>query len=166
MRGNVLAKMLSTKQGDEVEAVFRDSMLYRLNQQPGTLGGELRGPSFGWVLRLNSLGLISRCLSSLWQEWWGMGTRGRALATLQYCSGLMYFADENPFSLQPWASGPAGGSRIWWLNDSHVFDQGWPCENVDFVRGFLTAERVVKAVQDATAALTGAGVGGCTADDL
>lgn len=154
IRGDIFAKMLTSKQREEVEAVFRDSMLYRLDQERGFQYDGMHTPAYGWMFRLNSLGLFSSELPALWQEWWSVGTPGRAVAALQYCSGLMYFDGENPL-FERWTPDKGGGGPYLWGHDSLVHDRGWTGDNVDFIREFVTKERVTKVVQQAALALQG-----------
>jgi hypothetical protein len=147
IRGNVLEKMLTAAQREDVEAVLRDSMLYRLDQERMVGSDGMHMSAFAWMARLNSLGLISRALPRIWQSWWMAGTCGRAVAVLQYCSGLMYFDYDNPLLSIP--SGVRNINGQWlWENDSHVWDRGWRETNVAFVRDFVTAERVVQVIRD------------------
>lgn len=154
INGDVFAKMLTPTQRDQVESVFRDSMLHRLDQERGFLYDGMDTPAYGWMFRLNSLGLISNELTELWREWWNVGTPGRAVAALQFCSGLMYFDGENPL-FELWTCDRGGGGPYLWENDAFVYDRGWPSKNVDFVREFVTTQQVARVVQDATHILHG-----------
>jgi hypothetical protein len=152
LTGDVFANMLTRRQRSDVEAVFRDSLLYRIDQERGFAYDGMRTPAYGWMFRLNSLGLVSNELPALWQAWWNARTPGRAVALLQYCSGLMYFDGENPL-FDAWTPDAGGGGPYLWENDSYVYDRGWPDENVAFLRAHVTSERVAQAVRDAAAAL-------------
>ena len=133
IQGNVLDKMLTQAQRVQVEALFRDSMLYRLDQERGFPSDGQQITAYGWMARFNSLGLLSLAVRNLWQTWWATESHGHAVAALQYCSGLMYYEGENPlFDL--WCSGRNFGGPFLWENDARVHDRGWSHENVDFIR--------------------------------
>ena len=148
IHGDVMSKMLTADQREQVEAVFRDSMLHRLDKERGFLYSGLNTPAYGWMSRLNSLGLFSKELPTLWQQWWDVNTPGRAVAVLQYCSGLMYFEGENPL-FEIWTRSRGGGGPCLWEHDAYIYDRGWPSENVDFARDFVTPERVTRVVRNA-----------------
>ncbi len=152
IRGNVMEKMLTTEQRNQVAQVFRESMLYRLDQERGFEYDRMKVTACGWMGRLNSLGLFSESLPSIWQAWWEVETPGRAVCLLQYCSGLMYFDGENPI-FEKWTCERGGGGPHLWENDAEVYDRGWSLENVRFLREFVTTERVIRAIQNAALCL-------------
>jgi hypothetical protein len=148
IRGNVLERMLSPKQSSQVKDVFHDSMIFRLDQERGFKYDGWRTPAFGWMSRLNSLGLFLDALPRIWKDWWEVETPGRAVSLLQYCSGLMYCEGENPlFGVYQCDTG--GGGPYLWEHDSLICDRTWLGENVQFVREFVTADRVSKKVDAA-----------------
>jgi len=142
IRGGVLEKMLTREQRSEVNDVFHNSMLYRLDQERGFKCDDGRTAS-GWMPRLNSLGLFFEMLPRFWKAWWAIEKTGYAVCLLQYCSGLMYFDGENPL-FREWSG--KGGPHLWG-DDSFVFDRGWSEDNVHFLREFLTTERIVNSVR-------------------
>ncbi|MCA9150099.1 MAG: hypothetical protein KDA92_12390 [Planctomycetales bacterium] len=150
-RGDVFDKMLTIVQRKQVESVCRDSMLYRLDQERGFAFDGMHTPAFGWLMRMNSLGLISHELHLLWQAWWEMSTPGRAVAFLEYCSALLYVYDESPLidvrTGSAWHVGPC------WENDSLLLDGGWLQENVEFIRTYVTAARITDVVHQAVRVL-------------
>jgi hypothetical protein len=146
--------MLSEQQRDLVEGVFFDSMLYRMDQERGFIYRESTTPAYGWLHRLNSLGLFCRSLPRLWESWWELQTCGRAVCLLQYCSGLMYFTFDNPV-FKPWTEEEGGGGPYLWENDSMVYDRGWLDSNIHFLQNFLTVEHVGRAVSQAATVLQG-----------
>jgi hypothetical protein len=152
IHGEVLRKMLTLEQRAKVELVFRDSMLHRMDQERGFVYDGSKTPAYGWIHRLNSFGLYSERLADLWNNWWGVETPGRAVCLLQYCSGLMYLAGENPI-FPPYTAAEGGGGPYLWENDSNCISEVWTTSNLEFVRSFLTADRVAQAVQEAAAKL-------------
>lgn len=154
IHGDVLTKMLTEKQRSQVNEVFRDSMLYRLDQERGFQYDGMQTPAYGWMARLNSLGLFSETLPSLWRAWWALETAGRAVCVLQYCSGLMYFEGENPI-FEMWTEDRGGGGPYLSGSDSLIYNRGWSADNVRFLKEYLTTERVVNTVREAAKRLEG-----------
>jgi hypothetical protein len=148
VHGNVLEKMLSPSQREQVESVFRDSMLYRLDRERGFVSDGQHLTAYAWMSRLSSLGLCSQAVPGIFQSWWELESPGHAVAVLQYCSGLMYFDGENPL-FDVWIEGRNVGCVLLWDNDSQVYDRGWLDENIAFVRNFITVDRVMQVVRNA-----------------
>ena len=146
LHGGVLEKMLTHKQLLQVNEVFSDSMLYRLDQECGFKYDGMHTPAFGWMSRLNSLGMFLENLPRLWEAWWSVETPGHAVCILQYCSGLMYFDGENPL-FDEWTCEQGGGGPYLWEHDSYLSDRGWSEANVSFIEEYVTTERVIQAVQ-------------------
>jgi hypothetical protein len=154
--GQVLHKMLTEEQRRDVFAVFRDSFLYRLDQQRGLPLRITDENSFGWLWRFNSLGKVLPDISPIWLPWWKMETPGRAVAAMIYCAALVYESGEaNPvFELPPVAL-QQGFLLPLWDDDSYIRHQGWPNQNVEFIRQQLTIDFVFEAVERALGALEG-----------
>ncbi|RIK75831.1 MAG: hypothetical protein DCC68_20530 [Planctomycetota bacterium] len=148
VHGNVLEKMLSPKQREQVESAFRDSMLYRLNRERGFVSDGKQPTAYASMARLSSLGLVSHAVPSIFQSWWELESPGHAVAALQYCSALMYFDGENPL-FDVWIEGRNVGCVLLWENDSHFLDRGWSEANVGFLRRFITLERVTQVIRNA-----------------
>ncbi len=151
-RGQVLKKMITDVQRSEIINFFGDSFLCRLDDERGFVHRRSKTPAYGWLRRFNSLGLIIPTIDEIWDAWWLLESPGRAVAGLQYCSGLMYFAGENPvFDLRSkYESGD--GPRLW-EHDSDIDDAGWLEENVDFLGRTLTLDFVNEKVSAAVARL-------------
>ncbi len=87
-------------------------------------------------------------IEPIWEPWWKVETRGRAIAALKYCSGLIYFEGENkPFGMQIGNRGLFGPEL--WRDDSHIYGQGWMASNVEFLRGVLSFEFVLQKTEQA-----------------
>jgi hypothetical protein len=146
----VFEKMMTAAQREAVYEFFRDSFRERLEIERGF--SEMRNdqPTFCWIDRFNSLGMIMPRIELIWNDWWTLETPGRAVAALQYCSCLMYFNGENPL-FDAWK----GISPPLWTNDGFYFGGGmvWREENLAFLSRSLTAEFVVAKVQQAAARL-------------
>lgn len=145
VKGAVLTKMLTETRRTEVERVFHDSMLYRMDLEPGLQHPEIYKTAGGWISRLNSLGFILKSLPDIWNKWWEVETTGRAVCVLQYCSGLMHFDGENPI-FESFTDEDMSHHAFLCSNDTFLLDTGWPPENVRFLRSYLTPQRVFDAV--------------------
>lgn len=148
--GKVFEKMLSPQRREKVIEFFRDSFIERLDGERTFAQVRNRFPSVSWIARFNSLGIILPGIDQIWNEWWSLDTPGRAIAALQYCSGLMYFDGDNPL-FSEWH----GMALPLWQNDSFIFHDGWTDENVGFLAATLTPEFVNANVAKAVARLKG-----------
>ena len=148
-RGKVLEKMVTPDRRDAIYEFFRDGFLERLDAERGFAYSGMGTPAYGWMGRFNSVGLVMPRIDMLWEPWWSLDTPGRAVAALQYCSGLMYFEGENPL-FGRWTQERGGGGPYLWETDSLIYDVGWMPENVEFLTRTLTAgfveDHVGKAV--------------------
>ncbi len=148
--GQVFEKMLSLARREKVMEFFRDSLTERLDQENSFTEVRNRFPSVSWIARFNSLGIILPRIDLIWNELWSLETPGRAIAVLQYCSGLMYFDGDNPL-FREWN----GMSLPLWKNDSFIFHDGWHDTNAGFLAATLTPEFVNSTVPKAVALLKG-----------
>jgi hypothetical protein len=153
-RGNVLETMLTPARREAVYEFFRDSFTSRLDAERGFLDLGSETPVHIWIGRFNSLGIVMPRIDLLWESWWGLDTPGRAVAALQYCSGLMYFEGENPL-FAAWSKAHGGGGPYLWENDSMIYDAGWMGCNLDYLRSALTVAFVNDGVARAVTRLTG-----------
>ncbi|SIN93909.1 hypothetical protein SAMN05444166_1701 [Singulisphaera sp. GP187] len=154
LSGNILEKMVTPQQRGAIFEFIRDSFLERLDAERGFAYEGSRTPAYGWIGRFNSIGLILPKIDLLWEPWWTLDTPGRAVAALQYCSGLMYLEGENPLCGR-WKTGQGGGGPYLWETDSLILDMGWKPENLDFLSRTLTADFVDDRVLKAVARLEG-----------
>jgi hypothetical protein len=135
-QGGVFEKMLTPEQRTAVVEFFRDSFLARLDVETHIFPQEHDEESaFTWLRRLNSLGIILPNIDLIWNAWWSLDTTGRAIAAIQYLSGLMYY--------RPWL----------WENDAYLCSLGWTAENVAFLETTLTVEFVHQEFAHAVARL-------------
>jgi hypothetical protein len=152
--GNVFEKMVSPQQRAAIYEFFRDSFLERLDAERGFVYSGSQTPAYGWMHRFNSVGLVMPRIDILWGPWWSLDTPGRAVAALQYCSGLMYPEGANPL-FAAWTADHGGGGPYLWGNDSLALDAGWMQENIDFLTATLTPAYVEDKVASAVARLKG-----------
>ena len=151
-QGDVFDKMVTPEQLAEILVFFKDSFLARLDRERGMVYQGSRTPAYGWMSRFNSLGLIMPRIEMLWDSWWSLNTPGRAVAALQYCSGLMYFEGENPL-FGAWTRESGGGGPYLWGHDSLICDAGWRCENTQALQERLNVHFVVDKVRRAVEVL-------------
>ena len=149
-RGHVFER-LTPQQRTSVYEFFRDSFLVRLDQERGLVYRGSKTPAYGWMHRFNSLGSIMPRIDLLWDSWWSLDTPGRAVAAIQYCSGLMYFEGENPIFAM-WTPESGGGGPGLWESDTLV-PIVWLPENVELLRKTLTATFVTERVRTAVTVL-------------
>ncbi|MDG3007176.1 hypothetical protein [Paludisphaera mucosa] len=154
LRGDVLERLVAADRREAVYAFFRDAFLERLDAERGFVAAGMRTPAYGWMGRFNSVGLIMPRIDLLWEPWWSLETPGRAVAALQYCSGLMYFEGENPL-FSRWTPERGEGGPYLTESDSLIHDVGWKPENVEFLSRTLTVEFVEVRVAQAVARLEG-----------
>jgi len=152
-KGQVFQRMLTPSQQLEVVGFFRDSFLKRLDVEPLTVEPSPSNHPFRWICRFNSLGFIIPDIGFLWEPWWNMETRGRAVAVLKYCSGFVYYEGEHRvFGLEVKDRGCFG--PLLWENDSFLHDQSWQETNVRFIRETLTFDYLRKSVDEASKRLS------------
>jgi hypothetical protein len=151
-QGRVFEKMLTPQQRADVFEFFRDSFLIRLDRERGFLYRGSGTPAYGWIHRFNSLGRIMPRIDLLWDSWWSLATPGRAVAAIQYCSGLMYFEGENPL-FGKWTPESGGGGPHLWENDTLIHDVGWMPENAQFLEKALNVQFVIDTIRKAVAML-------------
>ena len=152
--------MMDSKQQDEVIEFFRDSFLERLDSQPievlpinMTCPSNETGFPFAWIRRLNSLGGIIPRIEAIWQPWWEIETRGRAVAVLRYCSGLIYYfeAERQPFAIRTVRHDWIGPNIL--EDDSLNYRKGWLEPNVEFLRRILSFDYVFQKIEQAVRSL-------------
>jgi hypothetical protein len=135
-QGGVFEKMLTRQQRTAVAEFFRDSFLARLDVETHIFPQDHDEESaFAWLRRFNSLGIILPNIELIWNAWWSLETTGRAIAAIQYLSGLMYY--------RPWL----------WEHDGIHFSYGWLTDNVTFLETTLTVEFVHREFDHAVARL-------------
>ena len=147
-QGRVFERMLTPGQLTDTFEFFRDSFLVRLDQERGFIYRASRTPAYGWISRFNSLGLVMPKIDLLWKAWWSLDTPGRAVAAVQYLSGLMYFEGENSL-FGRWTPEEGGGGFYLLGHDSYIHDLGWMEENVRFLEETLNERFVAEKMSQA-----------------
>lgn len=152
-RGQVFEKMLTPTQRVQVFEFFRDGMLDRLDAERGFDCKGWHAPAHGWLYRMNSLGFVMP-MAPVWDAWADLSSPGAAVAWLEYASGLMYGDGENPI-FGEWTREAGGGGPYLWEDDSHIYDTGWPPENIQVLRDRLTPRAVANLLRRAVVRLRG-----------
>ncbi|MCE5266486.1 MAG: hypothetical protein LLG00_01180 [Planctomycetaceae bacterium] len=154
LRGGVLDRMVTPAQRLAIFEFFRDSFVTRLDMERGLVCQGSKTPAYGWMRRFNSLGMVMPRIDMLWNAWWSVDTPGRAVAVIQYCSGLMYYEGENPL-FDAWTSEHGGGGPYLWENDSMICEAGWLEENTRFLGTTLNAGSLAETISNAAETLRG-----------
>lgn len=153
-RGHPVKTVLGDRADEAAGAFMRDAILDRIDEGDRLLcSGSVAAP-YDWIGALAGLGAIFPVVGSLWREWWRLQTRGQAMGLLQYVSVMMYDDDDNPV-FAPWNPDTGGGPPLLWDPAGLIYEQGWLPENVDFVREYLTVDRLEEGVRQATERLKG-----------
>jgi len=108
-----LQDLLDEQEYEIIVAFIRNSILDRLDQEPGILFSRESATVYVWFGELSAFAVIFPLLERLWNEWWSMKTPGHAMAVLQYISCLLYLKDENPI-FAPWTPQDGGGPPELW----------------------------------------------------
>jgi hypothetical protein len=147
-RGHIFDKMLTPEQRSSIFDYFKDCFLLRLDQERGFMYGASQTPAYGWMCRFNSMGIVMPRIDMLWQAWWTLDTPGRAVAAVEYISGLMYPSGHNPL-FPAWTQEHGGGDPPLIGHDSLIVDTGWMAENTAFLREVLTVDFLRDALRRA-----------------
>jgi hypothetical protein len=151
-QGRVFEKMMTLGQRTAVFEFFKDSFLARLDQERGFVYRASNTPAYGWMCRFNSLGIVMPRIDLLWDSWWAIETPGRAVAAIEYLSGLIYPTGQNPL-FPAWNAQDGGGDPPMFGHDSSIADSGWMDENTSFLRDVLTPGFVVEMLRRAVRSL-------------
>lgn len=152
--GNVLEKMTTASQRQQIADFFCDSLLERLDLERGLHVSGSGATAYGWMFRFNSLGLIMPIIPNIWKAWWALETIGRAVAAVQYLSGFIYYDGENPV-FEMWTPDKGGGGPYLCGNDSLIHNKGWMTQNTDFLASVLTLKFVEEHLKHAAVRLDG-----------
>src|SRR5579864_964349 len=143
---------LTPKQTAAVSEFMRQAILREIDNQRGLAYQGPRVRPYRWIGALTTYGVLLPDLDRLWTEWWSLDTIGRAIASAQYISCLMYPENENPV-FAPWTSDGGGGPPCLWGFEGHLYAHRWLEPNVNFLKGTLNVTRVGKVLGQAAARL-------------
>lgn len=147
---------LTPKQTSAVSEFMRQTILEEIDVQRGLSYRGARARPYRWFGAMTSYGVLLPDLEHLWTAWWSMVTEGRAIATVQYISCLMYPENENPI-FAPWTPDGGGGPPSLWEFEGHLYSHKWLEPNITFLKQFLTTATVRNALDDALERLQGPG---------
>jgi hypothetical protein len=132
---------LTPNQGAALSEFIRQTILEEIDDQRGlSYKGTMARP-YRWVRALTTYGVLRPDVDRLWTSWWSLTTVGRAIATVQYFSCLMYAEDENPV-FAPWTHDEGGGPPCLWEFDGHLYTHRWLQSIVVFLNVALTGRQV------------------------
>lgn len=145
---------LTPKQTAIVSDFIKQVILEEIDEQRGLSFQGSRARPYRWVRELTTYGVLLPDLERLWKEWWALATIGRAVAAIQYISGLMYSENENPV-FAPWTPNGGGGPPCLWEFEGHLYEHRWLEPNVSFLKKTLTVQSVHNLLTRAASHLAG-----------
>jgi hypothetical protein len=150
----VFDKHLTSDQSATVSKFMRQSILDEIDAQRGAAFAGSASRPYRWIRALTTYGVLLPDVEPLWTEWWSPSTIGRAIATVQYISCLMYSENENPI-FAPWTRERGGGPPCLWAFEGHLYNHRWMDANVAFLRRVLTPRLVNETLARAVDRLVG-----------
>ena len=145
---------LTPKQTAAVSEFMRQSILQEMDDQRGLKYSGSGARPYRWIRALTTYGVLVPDLELLWASWWALGTKGRAVSSVQYISALMYPNEANPV-FAPWTRDEGGGPPCLWDFEGHLYSHRWLEPNVDFLRRTLSVPAVTDVLNRAVEALKG-----------
>lgn len=133
---------------------MRESILAEIDDQRGLTCKGMGARPYRWIGALTTHGVLLPDVSRLWTALWSIDTVGRAVATVQYVSCLMYDQNENPV-FAAWTRDGGGGPPSLWEFEGHLYEHRWLEPNVRFLRENLNPQRVSEALDRAVERLGG-----------
>jgi hypothetical protein len=151
---HVFDKHLTPKQTAAVSEFMRQSILQEMDDQRGLAYKGVNARPYRWIRALTTYGVLLPDIGRLWTAWWSVGTIGRAVASVQYISALMYPNEANPV-FAPWTRDKGGGPPCLWEFEGHLYSHRWLEPNVEFLRRTLNVPAVTDVLSRAAQALNG-----------
>ena len=145
---------LTPKQSAVVSEFMRQTILEEIDDQRGLAFQGSRTRPYRWFRALTTYGVLRPDVDRLWTGWWTLNTVGRAIAAVQYISCLMYTEKEN-LVFASWTPDRGGGPPRLWEFEGHLYAHRWLEPNVNFLKGFLTVQRVSDALVQSVERLVG-----------
>jgi len=145
---------LTPKQTAAVAEFMCQAILQEVDEQRGLAYRGSNARPYRWIRALTTYGVLRPDIDRLWTAWWSVGTIGRAVASVQYISALMYPSEANPV-FAPWTRDEGGGPPCLWEFEGHLYSHRWLAPNVEFLRRTLNAPAVTKVLSRAAQALNG-----------
>jgi hypothetical protein len=148
----VLDQTLTADQAAAVAAFMRDGLLSEIDSQVGLAFSGMNARPYRWVRALATYGVLHADIENLWEAWWRVDTRGRAVAVIQFVSCLAYGEHDNPV-FAPWTREEGGGPPCLWEFAGHLYTHRWRDPNVEFLRRALEPAHVRKILGTAVRVL-------------
>jgi hypothetical protein len=145
---------LTVKQTAAVSEFMRQSILQEMDDQRGLSYRGSNARPYGWIRALTTYGVLLPDIDRLWTAWWTVGTIGRAVASAQYVSALIYPNEANPV-FAPWTRDEGGGPPCLWDFEGHLYSHRWLEPNIEFLRRTLNVPAVTGVLSRAMEALKG-----------
>lgn len=143
---------LNPRQTAAVSDFMRESILEEIDDQRGLTYQGTNAMPYRWIGALTTYGVLLPDIERLWTAWWSIETVGRAVATVQYVSCLMYPENENPV-FAPWTPDAGGGPPCLWEFGGHLYTHRWLDANVRFLKEKLRSQEVGGVLNRAVARL-------------
>jgi len=137
-----------------VSEFMRSAILEEIDDQRGLCYRGARVRPYRWVGALTSYGVLRPDIGTLWNEWWNLGTVGRAIAFVQYISCLMYSEYENPI-FAPWTANEGGGPLSVSEFEGHLYKYRWLQPNLDFLATAVEEVKLADQLRRAVRVLEG-----------
>jgi hypothetical protein len=150
----IATDVLTEQDSAAVASFMRAGILEELDAQSGLSYTGSRARPYRWIGALASHGVLFADVEKVWTAWWSQPTIGRAVASVQYLSCLVYDDEDNPV-FAPWTRDAGGGPPVVWHFAGHLYYQRWLPENVSFLRGALNPETVAGTLAQSVDRLSG-----------
>lgn len=145
---------LTVKQTAAVSEFMRQSILQEMDDQRGLAYRGSNARPYRWIRALTTYGVLLPDIDCLWTAWWSVSTIGRAVASVQYVSALMYPNEANPV-FAPWTRDEGGGPPCLWDFEGHLYSHRWLEPNIEFLRRTLDVPAVTSVLSRAVEAPNG-----------
>ena len=152
-RGNILDRMVSPRQRNQIYEYFHDGLLDRIEMERGFVYRDKSTPAYAWMGRFNSLGYIAPIIEDIWSSWWDFDHPGKAVSAIMYASGLIYLKGENPI-FGVWTPDKGGGGPCLTESDADIFDAVWLSENISYMKSTLSVDYIQNKMQQAASLLS------------
>jgi hypothetical protein len=136
---------LNPKQAAVVSDYMKQTILEEIDDQRGLAYQGSKAKPYRWIRALTTYGVLRPDIGSLWTAWWSLETIGRAVASVQYISCLMYPDNENPV-FAPWTPDGGGGPPCLWDFEGHLYEHCWQAPNIKFLRELLNVSNVSRVL--------------------
>jgi hypothetical protein len=150
----VLYEYLTPPQRAAASGFMRASILEEIDDQRDLRFEGKQARPYRWIGALTTHGVLSEDIELLWNDWWSLGTVGRAVAAVQYISCLMYPANENPV-FAPWTPDGGGGPACLWEYAGAIYNRSLLEVNIAFLTSVLNPQRVKEVLTRAVERLAG-----------